>query len=166
MSTLALRVAAEAVERHTQRAHADACWSWTGSADERGRARVWHEGAWIRVTRFLLGLTDPEMVARHTCDNPACVNPGHLVPGTQLDNMADMRERKRALRGRHDRKVRPEDHAEIHARRAAGETVRAVGDRFGVAHVTILRIERHCASGCIWDAAAIASVYELAGADS
>ena len=36
------------------------------------------------------------MVVRHTCDNPACINPEHLVLGTCKDNTYDMLERKRA----------------------------------------------------------------------
>ena len=38
------------------------------------------------------------MVIRHTCDNPACCNPEHLVLGTQADNLRDCRERGRAVK--------------------------------------------------------------------
>ncbi|MEU9067340.1 HNH endonuclease [Streptomyces sp. NPDC048306] len=34
-------------------------------------------------------------MARHTCDNPPCVNPDHLIPGSRSDNMMDMLQRNR-----------------------------------------------------------------------
>ena len=36
-----------------------------------------------------------DMVVRHTCDNPLCCNPNHLVVGTMKDNVDDMFERGR-----------------------------------------------------------------------
>lgn len=36
----------------------------------------------------------PEVV-RHSCDNPKCINPEHLVGGTYLDNLQDRQDRKR-----------------------------------------------------------------------
>lgn len=37
-------------------------------------------------------------VVRHTCDKPACCFYGHLITGTQAENIADMVERGRASR--------------------------------------------------------------------
>lgn len=37
-------------------------------------------------------------VVRHTCDNPRCINPQHLLIGTQADNNRDRAERKRSAR--------------------------------------------------------------------
>lgn len=34
-----------------------------------------------------------DWVARHTCDNPCCVRVEHLIPGTQADNVEDMRKK-------------------------------------------------------------------------
>lgn len=39
------------------------------------------------------------LIVRHTCDNPRCINPVHLVVGTQQDNMDDKVARGRAVRG-------------------------------------------------------------------
>lgn len=38
-------------------------------------------------------------VVRHTCDNPICCNPDHLVLGTQLDNINDRTTRGRTAIG-------------------------------------------------------------------
>lgn len=35
------------------------------------------------------------LVVRHTCDNPPCINPDHLIIGTQAQNIQDMIDRGR-----------------------------------------------------------------------
>ena len=43
---------------------------------------------------------------RHTCDNPRCINPLHLIKGTHAENMNDMKVRNRVSKGeRHARSV-------------------------------------------------------------
>jgi len=50
--------------------------------------------------RYAYLLTHGELpanaVIRHSCDNPPCIEPTHLLIGTQADNIAD-----RQARGRH-----------------------------------------------------------------
>lgn len=39
------------------------------------------------------------IVIRHSCDNPSCLNPCHLLSGNHSDNVADRVERQRSARG-------------------------------------------------------------------
>lgn len=58
------------------------------------------------------------LVVRHTCDNPRCINPRHLVIGTAADNSADMVHRGRSLKGTRHHKARLDEQkvADIRAR--------------------------------------------------
>lgn len=38
-------------------------------------------------------------IIRHTCDNPRCINPQHLIIGTHQDNMADKVTHNRQSKG-------------------------------------------------------------------
>lgn len=46
------------------------------------------------ITPTVLG----DSVVRHTCDNPRCINPSHLILGTQQDNVQDRKDRGRCAR--------------------------------------------------------------------
>ncbi|TFC92063.1 MULTISPECIES: hypothetical protein [Cryobacterium] len=41
-------------------------------------------------------------MARHTCDNPPCIEPSHLLDGTQAENVADAVARGRTRGGRYN----------------------------------------------------------------
>ena len=80
------------------------CWEWTGSrlqstygslgwVDVGGRKQT-QVGA-HRVSFFLHEGYWPDVV-RHTCDNPPCVNPAHLLGGSFKDNSRDMAQRGRS----------------------------------------------------------------------
>lgn len=87
-----------------ERGAPDKCWEWAGTLNPKGYARL-H----IRAGGRQIGLRAycvsweienarvwPEgKMACHSCDNPRCVNPHHVRPGTAADNYADQLERGR-----------------------------------------------------------------------
>ena len=83
------------------------------------------------------------MLVRHTCDNRGCVNPKHLLLGTQLDNMRDARERNRQSKGEaHGRaKLSDREVREIYDLYQSGLfTQKWVADQYGVNHATVSHI--------------------------
>jgi len=77
------------------------CWPWSGATNPQGYGQLWdgtrkrpaHRIAW----EILHGQPFPEgMDACHTCDNPGCVNPQHIFPGTPRDNAMDSMAKGRA----------------------------------------------------------------------
>lgn len=81
----------------------DGCWGWTGSKDKDGYAVFFHARKQYRAAAFSLMLdgrpASNGLYACHNCDNPECVRPDHLYPGTPKQNVADMVSRGRAKFG-------------------------------------------------------------------
>lgn len=74
------------------------CWPWRGNgAPHYGRFRG--EMAHKVAYRLIHGPIREGMIVRHSCDNPPCCNPFHLLEGTHQDNSDDAVERGRTSRG-------------------------------------------------------------------
>lgn len=88
----------------------DGCWTWTGAKGGRGYGRFQLSGRLEspHVISYTLakGQLEPGMWVLHECDNPSCVNPDHLFPGTRSDNMKDAYRKGR---------VNPPLHSKTHA---------------------------------------------------
>lgn len=49
------------------------------------------------IYELVMGVTLPsDVVVRHSCDNPLCINPDHLSKGSPMDNINDRRSRSRS----------------------------------------------------------------------
>lgn len=128
---------------------ANECWIWRGASDGQGygamRVNSLKRKAHRLAFSFYNQTTIPDgLVVRHTCDTPMCVNPRHLLLGTQKDNVADRKNRGRE--GRHEgvlngRAVLTEAHIPGIRRRASeGESLREISDEFGLTRQAIWRI--------------------------
>lgn len=84
----------------------EGCWLWKSAFGTRGYGIFWHgkDRKSIFAHRYALerkvgGLLPDGMVAMHSCDNPACVNPEHLSLGTNRDNAMDAKAKGRLAFG-------------------------------------------------------------------
>jgi hypothetical protein len=139
---------AERLWRHVDRSGGpDACWPWVGYTQKGygrlrgtdGRKALAHRVAY----ELSVGPIPDSLHICHTCDNPPCCNPAHLVPGTHTDNMHDMdargRRRSRGVRGsaNHGARLNETRIARIRELVNEGVSKQRIADSFGVSRMTI-----------------------------
>lgn len=88
------------------------CWLWTAGKSSTGYGNLRVGGKLIKTHRVSWIINRGQIphdgsyhgiCVLHCCDNPACVNPGHLFLGTNTDNIHDM-----TAKGRHFSITKPE----------------------------------------------------------
>lgn len=126
------------------------CWDWKGKRqDGYGRAHYRGKRRYAHRVAYMLsngGSIPDGLLVLHSCDNPACCNPGHLRLGTQAENMQQMKARGRSTAGERNvnavltqddvRKIRKAYHQE-------GVSMRALSRLFGVHYNTIRRAVKY-----------------------
>lgn len=124
------------------------CWFWTGAFRDNGYGQLGVHGRVYKAHRtayFLKHGIEPKGIVRHTCDDKRCVNPDHLVNGTQKDNCDDMVRRGRSTKGRPfngGQRLTKVQVNEIRQLCSKGVTQREVAKRFGVTEKHVGRIVR------------------------
>ena len=80
----------------------DGCWEWTGVHDNYGYGLL----HWMKANRkahrlsyeYHVGCIPEGYVIDHLCNNKGCVNPDHLEPVTQAENVLRAQEHHAARR--------------------------------------------------------------------
>lgn len=130
------------------------CWEWQGAVSDHGYGSLTVNQKRKVAPRYAKELSigrelETEEHVRHTCDNPPCVNPDHLIVGTRQENIDDMRAKGRGCnppihRGedQHSAKLSEEDVRAIRKIRAEkSESIRKLAKRLGVSACTIKYIQ-------------------------
>ena len=99
------------------------CWEWKFGLNHDGYGWMHFEGKSTTAHRvaykLCIGKIPKDQVVRHVCHNRKCVNPEHLLLGTQLDNIADM-----VKIGRHKTDAKRKPKSEQH-KQATSEAMKA-----------------------------------------
>lgn len=123
------------------------CWEWTAAKDAYGYGAVY---AWGKVRKahrvsyeIHKGPIPIGLDILHSCDNPGCLNPDHLSPGTDKDNAADRVSRGRQAREKSLPQTKLSDSDVIAIRASSGVMQLELAKRYGVHPTLISHIRRN-----------------------
>lgn len=125
------------------------CRIWLGALSRDGRYGCCsYKDKTTRVHRLVYQLTKGDLpegaLVRHSCDTPLCVEPLHLLLGSDADNMADKVERGRQAVGEgcnHPHRVLTDELVvEMRLRRSQGEEFKSLAKRFGCSRHTAMNV--------------------------
>lgn len=122
------------------------CWEWQAYCNPAGYGQVRIDSVLHLVHRYVFqyihGAVESELVIMHTCDNPACCNPGHLALATQKQNVQDAVHKGRMNSGEANgmAKFSVADVLSIRQDYEAGKSQSAIAREWGVNRSAIWKI--------------------------
>lgn len=79
------------------------CWNCTSHSKDALGYNKCKRGGYHSVHRYMYaqkyGSITSDIILRHICDNPSCINPEHLLAGTHADNVQDRVNKNRSALG-------------------------------------------------------------------
>jgi len=129
----------------------DQCWPWGGTINSGGYGIISYNYKTILAHRVACEIKNGPLganLALHRCDNPPCVNPNHLFPGSAAVNVADRQSKGRGrwrlpnLKGEDTgaAKVVSADVIEMRRMHAEGMSLSAIASHFPVGRDAVWRI--------------------------
>lgn len=121
----------------------DGCWPWNGTTDGYGYGVIDYAGKRYRAHVLALEFDGrpvlPGMLGCHHCDNPPCVNPAHLYPGTPQQNSDDAVSRRRLAVGERNFNAKLSEADVLEIREISGLTYTEIAGLYGVSRPTVAR---------------------------
>jgi len=145
---------ANALSRFMDKVHKDpdtGCWEWTAGKDRAGYGAFRINNKTYKSHRLIAehhGKDITDKVVRHQCDNPGCVNPDHLLTGTQADNIQDMMDRGRHAQGSNNGASKLTESQVIAMRKkykSGGVTIKSIAEQNNVSRDMCGRILKNLA---------------------
>lgn len=135
------------------------CWVWMGSKNKQGYGSMRigretilaHRASWeMHNGPIPEGYGYHGTVVMHKCDNPSCINPNHLMIGTQSDNMKDMSKKGRNVKGKDARQISVLNNQQVSEIKSmlqnTNTSIRSIAKIYNVSHNTIWLIKQ----GRLW----------------
>lgn len=127
------------------------CLIWQGKIQSKGRCQFYFDGSWYVASRVMYSLhhrvkvpdryeDGRRCVIAHTCHNPACIHPEHLVMTDQKGNIKMSYDDGRIPVGRKRWNSLLTEHAVVQCRKLycfQGKTQKELAKMYGVAKQTI-----------------------------
>lgn len=116
----------------------ESCWEWTAGLNTQGYPVIGDRDTKYYAHRvaysWYVAPIPSGLFIRHTCDNPICVRPDHLVAGTHQQNMQDMVDRNRH---KGNRKLTESSILSIREAKLSGESSLALAKKYDVSRTHI-----------------------------
>ena len=157
--SMALAIKADWIDRFNSKIDRSGdCHIWTGQKNNAGYGVFYSANMTLLAHRLVRAMHGGDLmtpVVMHTCDNPSCVNPDHLVDGTYLENSQDMyakgRQKASESHGEHlkNRHTHPKA-KRVFTPRGEFASASLAADEFGISARTAQRLASNCKNGWKW----------------